>query len=172
MKKIILTIVALLGLTTTSFAQFSVFTSCSNIKSGSSFYPFTVFTPCSSVSSVSSSLPSVLLDLPSVPSVDIPSVPISIPSSVNVNTTSVSGYYRSNGTYVDSYIRTMPNSTNWDNYSTSGNINPFTGSVGHRASDYSPRSYNYGSGHTIYTGPRGGQYYYNSNGNRVYVPKR
>ncbi|MBK6497038.1 MAG: hypothetical protein IPG00_02265 [Saprospiraceae bacterium] len=38
--------------------------------------------------------------------------------------------------------------------------------------DYSSEAYNYGAGQTIYTGPRGGQYYYNSKGNKVYVPKR
>jgi len=40
------------------------------------------------------------------------------------------------------------------------------------AKDYSSGSYNYGSGKTIQTGPKGGQYYYNSNGNKTYVPKR
>ena len=66
----------------------------------------------------------------------------------------------------------MPNSTNWDNFSTVGNINPFTGTLGTRARDYSIDAYNYGAGHTIHTGSRGGQYYYNSNGNKTYVPKR
>ena len=33
-------------------------------------------------------------------------------------------------------------------------------------------AYNYGSGRTIHTGSRGGQYYINSNGNKTYVPKR
>ena len=54
----------------------------------------------------------------------------------NPSTTSVSGYTRSNGTYVNGYTRTQRN------------------------------------GHTIQTGPRGGQYYTNSRGNKVYVPKR
>ena len=84
----------------------------------------------------------------------------------------VSGYTRSNGTYVESHIRTMPNDTNWDNFSTKGNSNPFTGSTGHRARDYSRDAYNYGAGHNIHTGSRGGQYYYNSNGHKTYVPKR
>lgn len=43
---------------------------------------------------------------------------------------SVSGYYRSNGTYVQPHQRTMPNHTINDNYSTKGNINPYTGKVG------------------------------------------
>lgn len=84
----------------------------------------------------------------------------------------VDGYTRSNGTYVDGYVRTRPNTTNLDNYSTSGNYNPFTNIEGSRARDYSPESLNYGSGRTIYIGPRGGQYYLNDEGRKVYVPKR
>ena len=103
---------------------------------------------------------------------NVPSVTYSVPSTVNYNTTSVTGYSRNNGTYVQSHVRTMPNSTNWDNFSTKGNSNPFTGSTGYRARDYSSSAYNYGAGHTIHTGSRGGQYYYNSNGHKTYVPKR
>lgn len=91
---------------------------------------------------------------------------------INPNTISVNGYTRGNGTYVKGYTRTQRNSTNHDNFSTSGNYNPYNGTIGSRARDYSSRSYNYGAGRTIQTGPRGGQYYTNSRGNRVYVPKR
>lgn len=42
----------------------------------------------------------------------------------------VSGYYRSNGTYVQPYFRTAPNHTNSDNFSTLGNVNPYTGKPG------------------------------------------
>lgn len=42
----------------------------------------------------------------------------------------VSGYTRSNGTYVQPYFRTAPNSTNRDNFSTTGNVNPYTGEPG------------------------------------------
>jgi tetratricopeptide (TPR) repeat protein len=42
----------------------------------------------------------------------------------------VSGYTRSNGTYVQPYFRTAPNSTNRDNFSTKGNVNPYTGKPG------------------------------------------
>ena len=99
--------------------------------------------------------------------ISFPSTSVSIPS-----TTTVSGYFKDNGTYVDSYVRTRPNSTNWDNFSTSGNTNLYTGSTGYRAKDYSVGAYNYGSGNVIHTGPRGGQYYINSNGRKTYVPKR
>ena len=83
-----------------------------------------------------------------------------------------SGYVRDNGTYVQSYYKTNPNSTNTDNFSTRGNYNPYTNQSGTRASDYSIDSYNYGNGQNIQTGPRGGQYYINSSGNKTYVPKR
>lgn len=91
---------------------------------------------------------------------------------VNTNSTYVNGYTKSNGTYVQGHYRSSQNSTNHDNYSTSGNYNPYTGTSGSRARDYSSDAYNYGSGHTIHTGSRGGQYYINSNGNKTYVPKR
>lgn len=44
----------------------------------------------------------------------------------------VNGYYRSNGTYVQPYYRSNSNSTKYDNYSTRGNYNPFTGKYGTR----------------------------------------
>lgn len=120
---------------------------------------------------------------------------------------SVRGYYRSNGTYVQPYQRTVPNSTRNDNYSTVGNTNPYTGKAGTQPRDgYSgtsstytalrstyttstyvaPTSYSspstytsstyvappsYSSSTTIYTGPRGGTYYINSNGNKTYVSR-
>lgn len=96
-----------------------------------------------------------------------------IGSALTANAQSyVSGHYRKNGTYVQGYYRSNRNNTNHDNYSTRGNTNPYTGSVGSVARDYTPRANNYGSGQTIYTGPQGGQYYINSGGNRIYVPKR
>lgn len=91
---------------------------------------------------------------------------------INLSSTYVNGYTKSNGTYVPGHYRSSRNSTNHDNYSTSGNYNPYTGSAGSRAKDYSTGAYNYGNGHSIYTGSRGGQYYINSNGNKTYVPKR
>jgi hypothetical protein len=42
----------------------------------------------------------------------------------------VRGYYRSNGTYVQPHYRSSPNSTALDNFSTKGNINPYTGKEG------------------------------------------
>jgi len=44
--------------------------------------------------------------------------------------TSVNGYYRNNGTYVQPYYRSSPNGNPYDNYSTRGNVNPYTGQSG------------------------------------------
>ncbi len=85
--------------------------------------------------------------------------------------TRVRGYYKSDGTYVRSHVRSTRNYTNHDNWSTVGNVNPYTGTRGSVARDYSTNAYNYGGGNTIYVGPQGGQYYINSNNNKVYVPK-
>ena len=42
----------------------------------------------------------------------------------------VRSYTRSNGTHVQPYQRTTPNSTQRDNFSAKGNKNPYTGKVG------------------------------------------
>ena len=105
-------------------------------------------------------------------------------SAVSFAQVSVSGYYRSNGTYVQPYQRTYPNATRNDNYSTIGNVNPYTGKAGTQPRDsytstrstYTAPSYSntysaptYSSSSTVYTGSRGGQYYINSSGNKTYV---
>ncbi|TXF89247.1 hypothetical protein FUA23_10880 [Neolewinella aurantiaca] len=51
-------------------------------------------------------------------------------AQVNPNYHSVRGYTRKDGTRVQGYKRTNPNSTVNDNYSTRGNINPWTGQAG------------------------------------------
>jgi hypothetical protein len=79
---------------------------------------------------------------------------------------------KSTGTYVTGHYKTRSDRTNHNNFSTRGVRNPYTGSTGYRAKDYSSRAYNYGRGKSIKTGSRGGQYYYNSKGNKTYVPKR
>jgi hypothetical protein len=43
----------------------------------------------------------------------------------------VSGYYTSRGTRVNPYYRTCPDSNPWNNYSTKGNYNPYTGRRGY-----------------------------------------
>ncbi len=55
----------------------------------------------------------------------------------------VNGYYKSNGTYVDSYMKSSPNSTKSDNFSTYGNVNPYTGQAGTKTySDYNNYGHN------------------------------
>ena len=87
-------------------------------------------------------------------------------------TTTTKGYVKSNGTYVEPHTKTSSNGTNTDNFSTQGNTNPYTGASGTKAADYSPAAKNYGGGQPVQTGPRGGTYIINSNGNKTYVPKR
>lgn len=84
----------------------------------------------------------------------------------------VDGHFRRDGAFVPDHYRSSPNSSNWDNYSTRPNVNPYTGREGTRPRDYSPEALNYGSGRQIHEGPRGGQYYYNDSGRKVYVPRR
>ncbi len=43
---------------------------------------------------------------------------------------SVRGYTRKDGTYVRPHYRSAPNGTSSDNWSTRGNVNPYTGEVG------------------------------------------
>lgn len=42
----------------------------------------------------------------------------------------VSGYEKANGIYVAPHYQTNPNATTSDNYSTRGNVNPYTGQMG------------------------------------------
>ncbi len=42
----------------------------------------------------------------------------------------VKGYTKKSGTFVMPYYKSSPNKSKFDNYSTKGNINPFTGKKG------------------------------------------
>jgi hypothetical protein len=42
----------------------------------------------------------------------------------------VNGYMRRDGTYVAPHMRSNPNSSKLDNYSSQGNVNPYTGRQG------------------------------------------
>ena len=57
-------------------------------------------------------------------------------SGSNSSSHSVQGYTRQDGTYVQPHYQTNPNNTRSDNYGTSGNYNPYTGSYGSRRSGY------------------------------------
>jgi hypothetical protein len=61
-----------------------------------------------------------------------------IAQRTNSNHVHVNGYTRSNGTYVAPHYKTAPNSTNRDNFSTSGNTNPYTGQAGWITPDNKP----------------------------------
>lgn len=62
---------------------------------------------------------------------------------------SVSGYTRSDGTYVQPYTRSDSNQYKYDNFSSQGNSNPYTGTQGTKANEYSnPPSYNKSHGKT------------------------
>lgn len=44
--------------------------------------------------------------------------------------TRVRGYYRKNGTYVAPHYRSNPDGNPYNNWSTRGNVNPYTGAIG------------------------------------------
>lgn len=68
------------------------------------------------------------------------------------NTQYVSGYYKANGTYVQGYYRTEANNTVTDNWSTKGNINPYTGAVGTKnVTDYFSTYSNYNTSYSTPT---------------------
>ena len=55
----------------------------------------------------------------------------------------VRGYTRRDGTYVHGYYRTEPNQYRHDNYSSRGNVNPYTGERGYERNEYTdPPVYN------------------------------
>jgi hypothetical protein len=55
--------------------------------------------------------------------------------STNRESHYVHGYIRKDGTYVTPYHATNPNGTKTDNYSTIGNVNPYTGKPGTKKAD-------------------------------------
>ncbi|GAB6127224.1 hypothetical protein [Humidesulfovibrio idahonensis] len=51
-------------------------------------------------------------------------------SKSNRSAVAVRGYTKKNGTYVKPHMRSAPNGSKADNWSTKGNVNPYTGKVG------------------------------------------
>lgn len=51
-------------------------------------------------------------------------------SSAFANPTYVKPHVRKDGTFVQGHYRTSPNNTKLDNWSTEGNVNPYTGKAG------------------------------------------
>lgn len=72
----------------------------------------------------------------------------------------VRGYTRSDGTYVAPHYRSDANATRNDNWSTRGNVNPYTGKPGTKSPDaYGPsygnhRNHNNSSYHSPYENGR------------------
>ena len=54
----------------------------------------------------------------------------------NFRSSYVRGYTRSDGSYTRGYYRTSPNRTQYDNYGTRGNYNPWTGRHGTKTPRY------------------------------------
>jgi hypothetical protein len=61
----------------------------------------------------------------------------------NYNSHAVSGYTRSNGTYVQPHYQSNSNATKQDNWSTSGNSNPYTGQQGYTNVNTQQQNYGY-----------------------------
>lgn len=59
----------------------------------------------------------------------------------------VNGYIKQDGTYVQGYTRSTPDSSYNNNYSTRGNMNPYTGSYGSNSPTYNDRSPSYNQDH-------------------------
>lgn len=59
----------------------------------------------------------------------------------------VRGYTRKDGTYVQPHYRSDRNNSPYDNYSTKGNINPYTGKKGTKDPDKSYGGYGSQSNH-------------------------
>jgi hypothetical protein len=55
----------------------------------------------------------------------------------------VRGYVRKDGTYVAPHVRSSPNQHRFDNYSSSGNSNPYTGQRGYDRNEFTdPPAFN------------------------------
>ena len=61
-------------------------------------------------------------------------------STFAIADTYVNGYYKSNGTYVQPHYRSDPDSSVSNNWSTKGNVNPYTGKTGTVVEKYQPNS--------------------------------
>lgn len=85
--------------------------------------------------------------------------------------TYVNGYTRSNGTYVAPHYRSDADSSFNNNWSTQGNINPYTGQAGTKTPSYGTGSSSYGAtsygGYKGYSAPsHGSNYNYSGYGQR------
>lgn len=68
------------------------------------------------------------------------------------------GYTRHDGTYVQPHMKSEQNQYKFDNYSSRGNINPYTGSAGTHRNEFSnPPSFNKNYGNPSYGHSSGGR---------------
>ena len=59
----------------------------------------------------------------------------------------VNGYQKKDGTYVQGHMKSDSDGYRFNNYSSQGNSNPYTGERGYQRNEYSnPPAYNTGSG--------------------------
>lgn len=59
---------------------------------------------------------------------------VAVGSDGQAQSVRVKGYVKSSGTYVLPHYRTTPDSSRFNNWSTKGNINPYTGKTGTKSS--------------------------------------
>lgn len=57
-------------------------------------------------------------------------------STISIADTSVNGYIRNDGTYVAPHMRSNPDSSTYNNYSSQGNTNPYNGREGTLSPNY------------------------------------
>lgn len=63
----------------------------------------------------------------------------------------VNGYFKNDGTYVQPHYRSAPDGNRFNNYSSQGNVNPYTGQVGTQNPYYQPPAQpNYGNTNSYY----------------------
>ncbi len=79
-------------------------------------------------------------------------------SSSAIADTAVRGHMRNNGTFVQPHMRTNPDRTMYNNYSTQGNVNPYNGRRGTVSPSYRPRN-----SYITRSAPRNNYGTYNSN---------
>ena len=91
---------------------------------------------------------------------------VKVNSETQNNQVWVNGYTNSYGTYVAGYYKTVSDNTATNNYNYKNNINPNTGTQGTKSLYYNTTPT---ENRTLYTGSKGGTYYINSSGNKVYV---
>lgn len=80
--------------------------------------------------------------------------------------TYVRGYHRKDGTYVQPHYRSDPDGNRFNNFSTQGNVNPYTGRVGtvdpYGAPSAPSSNYGYGGGPSQYQNPYATRNYLNN----------